>query len=80
MPVILPEAAAAGAENVSVPLPAGAAPEDVQHWFDLERKEFDFTDLDKWMHQADQAIRRAKVVLDQFAAPARSTPAQLDPT
>jgi hypothetical protein len=46
----------------------------------LERQEFDFTDLDNWMRQADQAIRRAKVVLDQFAVPARSTPARSDPT
>jgi integrase len=36
MPAILPEPAAAGAEKFSVPLPAGAAPEDVRHWFDLE--------------------------------------------
>jgi hypothetical protein len=44
----------------------------------IERREFDFTDLDNWMRQADQAIRRAKVVLDQLAAPASSTPARLD--
>jgi hypothetical protein len=37
----------------------------------IERKEYDFTDLDNWMRQADQAIRRAKVVLDQLAVPAR---------
>ena len=36
MPAILPEPAARGAEKFSVPLPAGAAPEDVRHWFDLE--------------------------------------------
>jgi site-specific recombinase XerD len=36
MPAILPEPPAAGAEKFSMPLPAGAAPEDVRHWFDLE--------------------------------------------
>jgi hypothetical protein len=35
MPAILPEPAAAGAEKFSMPLPAGASPEDVQHRFDL---------------------------------------------
>jgi hypothetical protein len=39
----------------------------------IERREFDFTDLDNWMRQADQAIRRAKVVLDQLAAPGGSS-------
>jgi hypothetical protein len=34
----------------------------------IERQEFDFTDIDNLMRQADQAIRRAKVVLDQLAA------------
>ena len=36
MPAILPEPAALGAEKFSMPLPAGAAPEDVRHWFELE--------------------------------------------
>jgi integrase len=36
MPAILPEPAATGAEKFSVRLPAGASPEDVRHWFDLE--------------------------------------------
>jgi len=34
----------------------------------LERQEFDFTDLDRWMRQADLAIRRTKAVLDRLAA------------
>jgi hypothetical protein len=34
----------------------------------LERQEFDFTDLDHWMREADQAIRRTKAVLDQLTA------------
>jgi integrase len=33
---ILPEASATGADKVSLPVPAGAVPEDVRHWFDLE--------------------------------------------
>src|SRR5215469_5845529 len=36
MPAILPEPAATGADKFAVPLPAGASPEDVRHWFDLE--------------------------------------------
>jgi integrase len=36
MPAILPEPAARGAQKFAVPLPAGASPEDVRHWFDLE--------------------------------------------
>src|SRR6202007_810768 len=36
MPAILPEPPARGAEKFTVPLPAGASPEDVRHWFDLE--------------------------------------------
>jgi site-specific recombinase XerD len=36
VPVMLPEPAAAGVDKVSAPVPAGAAPEDVRHWFDLE--------------------------------------------
>jgi hypothetical protein len=34
----------------------------------LERREFDFSDLDRWMREADQAIRRTKAVLDRLAA------------
>jgi integrase len=36
VPATLPDPPAAGAEKFSAPLPAGAAPEDVRHWFDLE--------------------------------------------
>jgi site-specific recombinase XerD len=36
IPAILPEPPAAGIEKFSARLPAGAAPEDVRHWFDLE--------------------------------------------
>jgi hypothetical protein len=41
----------------------------------IEQKEFDFIDLDRWMREADLAIRRTKAVLDQLtAAPARAEP------
>ena len=36
VPAILLEPPAAGTEKFSAPLPVGAAPEDVRHWFDLE--------------------------------------------
>jgi hypothetical protein len=44
----------------------------------LERHEFDFTDLDRWTRDADQAIRRAKAVLDQLAIATRPSPARSD--
>jgi hypothetical protein len=44
----------------------------------LERKEFDFTDIDRWMRQADEAIRRTKAVLDRFAAPVPVAPPEAD--
>jgi hypothetical protein len=34
----------------------------------LERREFDFSDLNRWMREADQAIRRTKAVLDRLTA------------
>jgi site-specific recombinase XerD len=36
VPAIMPEPPAPVSDKVSAPLPAGAAPEDVRHWFDLE--------------------------------------------
>ena len=33
----------------------------------LERKEFEFSDLDDWMREADQVIRRAQAILDRIA-------------
>jgi hypothetical protein len=33
----------------------------------VERKVFDYSDLDHWMAQADQAIRSARRVLDRVA-------------
>jgi hypothetical protein len=34
----------------------------------LERREYDFSHLNRWMREADQAIRRTKAVLDRLAA------------
>jgi hypothetical protein len=36
----------------------------------LERKEFDFGELDRWLDLADQAIRRAERILQSYAGPA----------
>ena len=33
----------------------------------LERKEFEFSDLDDWMREADQVIRRSQAILDRLA-------------
>lgn len=33
----------------------------------LERKEFEFSDLDEWMREADQVIRRSQAILDRIA-------------
>ena len=40
----------------------------------LERKEFEFSDLDDWMREADQLIRRSQAVLDGLAHERRATP------
>ena len=45
----------------------------------LERREFDFSDLNRWMREADQTIRRTKAVLDRLAAqPLCPQPTALD--
>ena len=51
---------------------------DTQPLSPLERKEFDFTNLDLWMLQADEAIRRTKAVLDQLAIPVPPTSPESD--
>jgi hypothetical protein len=43
----------------------------------LERKEFEFSDLDDWMREADQLIRRSQAVLDRLAQE-RRTPLRSD--
>jgi hypothetical protein len=40
----------------------------------LERKEFEFSDLDDWMREADQLIRRSQAVLDSLAQQHRAPP------
>ena len=51
---------------------------DRQSLSPLERKQFDFTDIDRWMRQADEAIRRTKAVLDRLAAPVPVAPPEAD--
>ena len=43
----------------------------------LERKEFEFSDIDEWMREADQLIRRSQAVLDRLAQE-RRTPLRSD--
>ena len=33
----------------------------------LERTEFEFSDIDEWMREADQVIRRSQAILDRLA-------------
>ncbi len=40
----------------------------------LARKEFEFSDLDDWMREADQLIRRSQAVLDRLAQARRAPP------
>jgi hypothetical protein len=40
----------------------------------LERKEFEFSDLNDWMREADQVIRRSQALLDRFAQGAPGAP------
>ena len=40
----------------------------------LEHKEFEFSDLDDWMREADQLIRRSQAVLDRLAQSVGRTP------
>jgi hypothetical protein len=51
---------------------------DRQSLSPLERKEFDFTDIDRWMQQADEAIHRTKAVLDRIALSVPVGPRQSD--
>jgi predicted transcriptional regulator len=44
----------------------------------LDRQEFNFTDIDRWMQQADEAIRRTKAVLDRIAVSVPVGPRQSD--
>ena len=39
----------------------------------LTRKEFEFSDLDDWMREADQVIRRSQAILDRLAKERRIT-------
>jgi hypothetical protein len=44
----------------------------------LERKEFEFGELDRWLDLADQAIRRAQLILQGYAGPATPVAASND--
>ena len=48
------------------PLPHGSCPPSLPS-VPLERREFEFGELDRWLDLADQAIRRVQRVLDQHA-------------
>jgi hypothetical protein len=51
---------------------------DRQSLSPVERKESDFTDIDRWMRQAHEAIPRTKAVLDRLAAPVPAAPPESD--
>jgi hypothetical protein len=53
------------APTASVPPPSPPLPP-------LERREYEFGELDRWLDLADQAIRRAQHLLEGYAASARS--------
>ena len=58
------------ADSVVLPLPA--APLTL-----IDRRQFDYSDLDHWMAQAEQAIRHARRTLSALAQPARMEDAGL---
>ena len=63
----------AGADDAVAPDTAPLAAEPLQ-LTPLERKEFEFSDLDDWMREADQLIRRSQAVLDGVAQRHRPPP------
>ncbi len=64
---------ARGVDDVDLPDTAPRAAEPLQ-FTPLERKEFEFSDLDDWMREADQLIRRSQAVLDGLAQARRASP------
>ena len=62
-----------GADDAVAPDTAPRAAEPLR-FTPLERKEFEFSDLDDWMREADQLIRRSQAVLDRLAHERRATP------
>ena len=57
---------ARGVDDADLPDTALRAAEPLQ-FTPLQRKEFEFSDLDDWMREADQLIRRSQAVLDGVA-------------
>ena len=55
-----------GADNAEPPDTPPPVPEPLR-LTPLERKEFEFSDLDDWMREADQVIRRSQAILDGLA-------------
>ena len=66
-------ARARGVDDADLPDTAPRAAEPLQ-FTPLERKEFEFSDLDDWMREADQLIRRSQAVLDGVAQRHRPPP------
>ena len=64
---------ARGVDDADLPDTAPRAAEPLQ-FTPLERKEFEFNDLDDWMREADQLIRRSQAVLDSLAQARRASP------
>ena len=62
-----------GADDADAPDIAPPAAEPLR-LTPLERREFEFSDLDDWMREADQLIRRSQAVLDGLAHERRATP------
>jgi hypothetical protein len=65
-----PSAASLGAATAGSEAAAGTAPllAPSPPLPALERREFEFGELDRWLDLADQAIRRAQHVLEGYAA------------
>ncbi len=55
-----------GADNAEPPDTPPPVPKPLK-LTPLERTEFDFSDLDDWMREADQVIRRSQAILDRLA-------------
>ena len=62
-----------GVDDADLPDTAPPAAEPLQ-FTPLERKEFEFNDLDEWIREADQLIRRSQAVLDKVAQRHRRAP------
>lgn len=64
---------AGAADDANASNPAPLAPEPLR-LTPLEHTEFEFSDLDDWMREADQLIRRSQAILDRLAQGAPGAP------